>query len=328
MRRRECITLIGGAAIALPLAARAQQSATPVIGFLSSGSRGPWADYLQGFHGGLKEVGFVDGRNTTIEYRWAEGQYNRLAALAADLVDRKVDVILAGGGGDPARAAKAASTTIPIVFISGSDPFKDGIITSLGRPDGNVTGVSLLGVTLEAKRLGLLHEIVPAGASIGILVNPTYVDIENQLRELEAAAGVVNRQIRFVRASTPSEIDAAIESLAQLGTGALQVAQDAFFSTQRARLVALAARYRLPAIYGVRSFVVENGGLISYSTDFVAGFYQAGIYVGKILKGAKLADLPVLQPTKFELVINLKAAEALGLTITPSVLARADEVIE
>jgi putative ABC transport system substrate-binding protein len=299
----------------------------PVIGFLSSGSAASWTSYLKGFREGLKEAGFIDGQNTTIEYRWAEGQYDRLASLAADLVNRKVAVILAAGGGIPAKAAKAATPTIPIVFVMGADPFKDGIIRNLNRPDENITGVSLLGVTLEAKRLGLLHEVTPAGASVGILVNPTFLDIEQQLRELQAAAAAVDRQIRIVRASTTSEIDTAIGSLAALGVGALQVAQDAFFQTERERLVALAARYKLPAMYGVRTFV-DSGGLISYATDFVAGFHQGGVYVGKILKGATLAELPVLQPTKFELVINLKTAKTLGLTMPASLIARADEVIE
>ena len=326
MRRREFISLLGGAA-AWPLVARAQQPAMPVVGFLSSGSSVAWKPYVAGFDRGLSENGFISGQNVTIEYRWADGQYGQLPALAADLVNRKVAVILAAGGGIPAKTAKAATTTIPIVFVSGGDPFKDGLIESLNRPEGNVTGVSLLGVTLEAKRLGLLHEIAPAGASIGILVNPTFLDIELQLRELQAAAAAINRQIRIVRASTASEIETAIGSLAQLGAGALQVAQDAFFNTQRELLVTLAARYKLPTIYGVRSFV-ESGGLISYASDFADGFRQGGIYVGKILKGAKPAELPVLQAAKFELVINLKTAKALDLKIPANVIARADEVIE
>ena len=214
MRRREFIKVIAGSVAAWPLAVRAQQPAMPVVGFLASGSYVAWKPYVAGFEQGLSENGFINGQNVTIEYRWADGQYNRLPALAADLVNRKVAVILAAGGGIPAKTAKAATTTIPIVFVSGGDPFKDGLIESLNRPEGNVTGVSLLGVTLEAKRLGLLHEITPAGASIGILVNPTFLDLELQLRELQAAAAVVNRQISFVRASTASEIDSAIASLA------------------------------------------------------------------------------------------------------------------
>ena len=205
MRRREFLKLVVGSAAAWPLAARAQQP-MPTIGFLASGSPNSWTSYLKAFHEGLKESGFVDGRNTTIEYRWAEGQYDRLASLAADLVNRKVAVILAAGGGDPAKAAKAATTTIPIVFVSGSDPFKDGLITSLNRPEGNVTGVSLLGVTLEGKRLGVLHEVAPVGAAIGILVNPRFVDVEQQLRDLQAAATAINREIRIVRSATPPSL--------------------------------------------------------------------------------------------------------------------------
>jgi putative tryptophan/tyrosine transport system substrate-binding protein len=327
MQRREFITLLGGAAAAWPLAARAQQSATPVVGFLSSASPAPWASYVAGFHKGLNESGFIAGQNVTVEYRWAEGQYDRLPSLAADLVNRKVAVILAAGGSDPANAAKAATGSIPIVFVSAADPVRAGLVASLNRPGGNVTGVSVLGSELEAKRVGILNEISPGTAPIGGLVNPNYPDANLQLRELQEAAGVIKRQIVIVRASTETEIDTAIATVAQQGAGALLVAQDPLFGSRREQLVALAARYKLPAIYPLRDFA-KIGGLVSYGTHFADGFRQAGIYAGKILKGATPADLPVMQPTRFEFVINLKTAKALGLEIPPMLLARADEVIE
>ena len=284
-------------------------------------------NYVAAVRRGLSETGYVEGRNVTIEYRWAEGHYDRLPGLAADLVNRKVAVILAAGGSDPAKAAKAATATIPIVFVSAGDPVKAGIVTSFNRPGGNVTGVSLLGSALEAKRLGLLHEITPGAASIGVLVNPKYPDAELQLRELQEAAGVIKRQIIIVRASTESEIDTAVASVAQQGAGALFVASDLLFASRRERMVTLMARHKLPASYNQREFA-EIGGLVSYGTDFADGYRQAGIYVGKILKGASPADLPVMQPTKFELVINLKTAKALGITLPSGILSIADEVIE
>ena len=318
---------LGGAAAAWPLAARAQQPAMPVVGFLSSASPATWASFVAGFRKGLNEAGFIDGQNVTIEYRWAEGQYDRLPGLAADLVNRKVAVILAAGGSDPAKAAKAATATIPIIFVSAADPVRAGIVTSFNRPGGNVTGVSLLGSALEAKRLGLLNEITPGAASIGVLVNPNYPDADLQLRELQEAAGVIKRQIIIVRASTEAEIDAAFATVAQQGAAALLVTQDPFLNSRREQLVALAARHKLAAIYSVRE-VTEIGGLVSYGTHFADGFRQAGIYAGKILKGASPADLPVMQPTKFEFVINLKTAKTLGLTIPPHLQQLADEVIE
>jgi putative ABC transport system substrate-binding protein len=275
----------------------------------------------------LKESGYTEGQNVAIEYRVAEGRYDQLPALAADLVDRKVAIIVAAGGADPVKAAKAATTTIPIVFVSAGDPFKAGIVTSLGRPAGNITGISLLVSALEAKRLGLLHEIVPGTASIGVLVNPKVVDADLELRALQEAASAINRQINIVRASTETEIDTAFATLTQQAPGALLVAADPFFSIRRDQVVTLAARYKLPAIYFQREFA-DNGGLISYAPDFADGYRQAGVYVGKILKGTKPADLPVMQPTKFELVINLKTAKALGLTIPPGVLSIADDVID
>jgi putative tryptophan/tyrosine transport system substrate-binding protein len=327
MRRREFITLLGGGAAAWPLTALAQKTGMPVIGFLSSLSSSYILLHAPAFHQGLNEIGYVEGQNVVIEYRSAEGQYDRLPNLAAELVLRRVNVIFAAGGSDPAKVAKAATATIPIVFLGGVDPVKAGIVASLNRPGGNVTGVNLLGSALEAKRLGLLHEIVPGATSIGVLVNPTFSDVDLQLRDLQEAAGIIKRQINIVRASTESEIDMAFATVAQQGAGALLVVQDPFFGSRREQLVTLAARYKLPAIYYQREFA-ENGGLVSYGTDFADGYRQAGIYVGKILKGAKPADLPVMQPTKFDLVINLKTAKALNITIAPSLLATADKVIE
>jgi putative ABC transport system substrate-binding protein len=326
MQRREFITLLGGAA-AWPITARAQQAGMPVVGFLSSLSASYIALRAPAFRQGLKETGYIEGQNVVIEYRLAEGQYDRLPKLAADLVLRRVNVIFAAGSSDPAKAAKAATATIPIVFLSAADPIKAGIVTSLNRPGGNVTGVSLLGSALEAKRLGLLNEIVPKATSIGVLVNPKFPDVDLQLHELQEAAGVIKRSINIVRASTEAEIDTAFATIAQQGADALLVVQDAFLATRAEQLVALAARHKLPAIYFQRNFA-DIGGLVSYGTDFADEYRQAGVYVGKILKGAKPADLPVEQPTKFELVINLKTAKALGLTVPPQIVARADEVIE
>ena len=328
MKRREFIALLGGAAAAWPLvAARAQQPAMPVIGFLSSLTSNYIASRMPSFRQGLKEAGYIEGQNVAIEYRSAEGHYDRLPDLAADLVGRKVAVIIAAGGTDPAKAAEAATATIPIVFISVTDPVNAGIITSLSRPGGNVTGVSLLGTALETKRLGLLNEIVPGTASIGVLVNPGYPDTEHELHELREAASAINRQINVVHASTEAEIDTAFATLARQGAGALLVASDALFAGRREQLVALAARYKLPAIYVQREFA-EAGGLASYATDYLFGYHQAGFYVGKVLKGAKPGDLPVMQPTKLELVINLKTAKTLGLNLSSGLLSIADEVIE
>lgn len=327
MRRREFIALLGGIA-GWPLATQAQQATgMQIVGFLSSLSEDDTTFRLPAFRQGLKEAGYIEGQNVLIEYRSAQGHYDRLPSLAADLVERKVAVIFAAGGVDPAKAAKAATSTIPIVFLSAADPVKAGIITSFSRPGGNITGISMLGSTLEAKRLGLLAEIVPAASSIGVLVNPQYSDVNLELQELQEAASAIKRQLIVARADTESEIDSAFATIAEQGVKALLVTQDPFFGSHLNQLVALAARYRLPAIYNQRGYT-ESGGLVSYGTDFADQYRQGGFYVGKILNGAKAGDLPVLQPTKFELVINLKTAKMLSLTVPPDIISIADKVIE
>ena len=318
--------LIGGGA-ALPLVARAQQSSMPVIGFLASLSSAYVTHFAPAFRQGLSETGYIDGQNVVIEFRSAEGQYDRLTGLAAELLVRKVAVIVTAGGSEPAKVAKAATDTIPIVFVSAADPVRAGVVTSFNRPVGNITGVSLLGSALEAKRLELLHEMVPGASPIGVLLNPKYPDFDLELHELQDAANVIKRQIIVARASTLAEVDAAFESVIQQGAGALQVAQDPLFNSQRQHIVERASYFRLPAIYNQREYA-EVGGLFSYGTNFAEGYRQAGVYVGKLLKGAKPSDLPVLQPTKYELLINLKTARVLGLAVPPSLLALADEVIE
>jgi len=323
--RRQFISALGGVAFAWPLTAHAQQPAMPVIGFLSSFSAASSTYLVSAFRQGLSEGGYVEGRNVVIEFRWAEGQYDRVPALAADLVRLHVAVIVANY--PPILAAKAATATIPIVFTSAADPVNAGIVASLNRPGGNITGVSLLGSALGAKRLELLHQLAPDAASIGVLVNPKNPDAELQQRELQEAAGVIKRQIHIMRAGTQSEIDTGIATCAEQGEGALLITSDPFFTSRREQLVALAARYKLPTIYNQREYA-DNGGLISYGSNFADGYRQAGVYVGKILKGAKPADLPVVQPTKFDLVINLKTAKALGLAVPQALLVAADEVIE
>jgi putative ABC transport system substrate-binding protein len=326
MLRREVITLMGGAVAAWPLTARAQQP-MPVIGYLSPGS--PESDSavrLTGFQQGLNDTGYIEGRNVAIEHRWAKGQNDRLPDLAADLVRRQVTVIVTSAT-PAALAAKAATSTIPIVFVLGSDPVQAGIVASLNQPRGNITGIALLAVELASKRLDLLHELVPTAAVIAVLVNPTNPGIAPETTNLKDAARALGLQAHVLQASTASEIDAAFETLVGLQASALVVGADTFFTSQRAQIVALAARHALPAIYGVRLFPVA-GGLMSYGSDLADGFHQAGVLTGKILKGAKPADLPVQQVVKVELVINLTTAKALGLTIPLTLSGRADEIIE
>ena len=325
MNRREFLLLLNSAVTA-PSALHAQQRAVPVLGFLNGTSPGPAAPFVAAFRQGLRETGYVEGQNLAIEYRWAEGDYDRLPGLAAELVGRKVDVIVATGSDRSALAAKSATSKIPIVF-TGGDPVAIGLTASLARPGGNLTGFSIITVELHPKLLELLSELVPRAGVIALLVNPNNPNAEQVMRDVQEAARAKGVRLPILKAGTKDEIDAAFASLVELRGGALFVSADAFFNSRHKQLVALASGHAIPAIYEWREFPAA-GGLISYGTSLAAIYREVGIYAGRILKGAKPADLPVQQPTTFELVVNLKTAKALGLTVPPSILARADEVIE
>jgi ABC-type uncharacterized transport system substrate-binding protein len=327
MKRREFITLLGGAAAAWPLAARAQQPAMPVVGLLGATTAQGFAAQLTAFRQGLSEAGFVDGRNVAIEYRWAEDQYDRLPAMAADLVRSQVAVIATIGGNAASLAAKAATATIPVVFHGSVDPVEAGLVASLNRPGGNVTGVVTLNIDTGQKRLELLHELLPAATTIGLLLNPTNAGAEIQSKDLPAAARTLGLQLRIVHASTAHDFDPAFATLSQARAGGLVIGTDGFLVSQSAQLAALAVRHALPAIFQYRAFVTA-GGLMSYGGSVTDSYRLSGVYTGRILKGEKPADLPVQQATKVELIINLKTARTLGLTFPITLLGRADEAIE
>jgi putative tryptophan/tyrosine transport system substrate-binding protein len=327
MRRRDFITLLGGAAAAWPLAARAQQSAMPVIGYLSTRSPADTAHLVAAFRSGLAQNDYVEGKNLTVEYRWALGQYDRLPALAAELIRLPLSVLATSGGEPSALAATAATKTIPIVYLVGGDPVREGLAVSFNHPGGNATGITLLTNLLEPKRFGLLRELVPGAATIGVLLNPKFPSAEPALRDVQAAASGVGMQIKVFRASTDDEIDAAFVGISQQHLAALAIVADPFFDTRREKLVALAARHAVPAMYHFREYAVA-GGLISYGIDNAEAYRQLGIYTGQVLRGTKPADLPIMQATKFQLVINLKTAKVLGLKISDNLLSLADEVIE
>jgi putative tryptophan/tyrosine transport system substrate-binding protein len=328
MRRREFITLLGGAAAGWPLAARAQQLAMPVIGLLDTGSIDSNTRFVRPFRQGLGEAGYFEGQNVAIEYRWAEGRYDRLPELAADLVQRKVSVIAIPSSTPASVAAKNATTTIPIMFGVGDDPVRLGLVTSLGRPGGNATGINFLTAELGAKRLGLLHELVPTALRIAVLANPTdQVRTTSNIKDVEAAARTIGLQIHVFSASTTDEVDVAFAAILRERMHALLSIPDAYLNTRRVQLATLAARHALPAAYPLRDYV-EAGGLMSYGTSLADAQRQVGIYTGRVLKGEKPADLPVVQPTKFELVINRSTAKALDLEVPATLLARADEMIE
>jgi putative ABC transport system substrate-binding protein len=327
MKRREFITLLSGAAATWPLGARAQQPAMPVVAFIRDGSADAAARYVAAFRKGLNETGYVEGQNVAVEYHWLEGHYDRLPALLADLVRRQVAVI-ATPGALPSRAAKAATTTIPIIFGVGEDPVQFGLVASLARPGGNATGINFFASEVVAKRLRLLHDLVPKAVRVAVLVNPGNPSVaETTVREVQEAAATIGLQIQILNATTTGEIDAAFATFARERPDALFVAGDAVFVSRPVQLATLTARDRIPATYPIRDFVAA-GGLMSYGTNFADTFHQIGVYTGRILKGAKPADLPVLQSTKFEFVINLQTARALGIEVPPGVLSIADEVIE
>ena len=328
MRRREFIILLsGGATVAWPFAAHAQQAAMPVIGVMSARSPDDSPHLLAAFRQGLAEGGFVEGQNVAIEFRWARGQYDQLPAIAADLVSRQVNVLTAIGGEPSALAAKRATSTIPIVFGIGSDPVSAGLVESWNRPGANVTGATLLTALMEPKRFGLLRELAPGATLIGVLLNPIFPPATRQLQEIEEAARSIDQRIIVTRASTDEELDAAFATLTNAHVGALLVAADPYFDVRRDRIIGFVGRERLPAIYQFREYAVA-GGLLSYGVNITEVYRQYGVYTAKILKGAKPADLPIWQPTKFELVINLKTAKSLGIKISDNLLSLADEVIE
>lgn len=326
LTRREFITLLGAAAI-WPFGTRAQQPTKPVIGFLGSASAVEWTQFTAAFRQGLAQTGFLEGQNAAIEYRWADGQYERLPELAADLIRRNVAVILAAGSVAPALAAKGATATTPIIFVNGVDPVQFGLVASLNRPGSNITGVSFLTGDLGAKRLGLLRELVPSVTVVALLVKADNPNAESAVRDVQEAARLLRLAFHPLRAQTATDIDTPFASLAQQQVGALLVSADPFFTSRHDDFARLAARYKIPAIYPAQEFVAV-GGLMSYGTSIREAYRQAGLYTGKILKGEKAADLPVVQSTKFDLVINLNTAKALGLTFPPGILAIADEVIE
>jgi len=328
MRRREFITLLGGAAAAWPLAARAQQAAMPVVGFLHPASPGPFThQLLAAFHLGLNEVGYIEGRNVAIEYRWAEGHFDRLPELAADLVRRQVSVVTATGGEPTPQAAKAATQTIPIVFAANGDPVREGLVASLNRPAGNATGITVFGGAAVTKRLQLMHDLMPNAATIAYLMNPSNPNAEIEMSAAQVAARSLGQQMHVLSASNEGEFDAAFAAMVQQRASALVVASDALFFWQRNQLVSLAARHGMPAIYYLREIAVA-GGLMTYGNSLPDAYRRVGVYVGRILKGEKPADLPVVQSSKFEFVINLQTARALGLEVPNALQLLADEVIE
>jgi len=326
MRRREFITLVGGAAASWPLATGAQQPAMPVVGFMMAGSRAALRDEITAFEAGLKELGFVEGQNLALEYRFAEGQFERFPAFASDLVNRRASVIAASSP-QAALAAKQATATIPIVFSVGADPVEVGLVSSLSHPGGNVTGVYQFTAGLESKRLGLLHEMVPKARVVGTLINPNYAAAESQLRDVQDSAAHLGLRLVVVRANTESEFAAAFSTVVTQRAGAILVCASPFFNSRRQQLIVLASSHALPAIFEWRDFAVA-GGLMSYGTSLNNAYRQAGIYAGRILKGEKASDLPVVQSTKFEFVINLSTAKALHIEVPPTLSARADEIIE